>query len=43
MTKAKCSVGYKKKAKLKNLKYYKKDLKMGTNVFLSLVRRLLGV
>jgi hypothetical protein len=43
MTKAKCSVGYKKKAKLKTLKYYEKDLKMDTDVFLSFVKRLLRV
>jgi hypothetical protein len=43
MTKAKCSEGRKKKkkAKLKNLKYYEKDLKMDTDAFLAFVSRLL--
>jgi hypothetical protein len=31
----------KKKAKLKNLKYYKKDLKMDTDASLAFVKRLL--
>jgi len=30
-----------KKTKLKNLKYYEKDLKMDTDAFLAFVRRLL--
>jgi hypothetical protein len=33
--------GGEKKAKLKNLKYYEKDLKMDTDVFLAFVKRLL--
>jgi hypothetical protein len=41
MTKAKSSEGRKKKAKLKKLKYYEKDLKMDTDAFLSFVKRLL--
>jgi hypothetical protein len=36
MSKARCSAGHKKKkAKLNNLKYEEKDLKMDTDVFLS--------
>jgi hypothetical protein len=42
MTRAKCSEGRKKKkAKLKILKHYEKDLKMDTDVLLSFVKRLL--